>query len=94
MYQNLTHAGRRLLDRRGFLQSGGTGLAGIALASLLADEQLLASEPPIRPKFEKDWFVSWHVFESATMLNVQPYALTAQEAVPFMPRGLPSMLFL
>ncbi len=33
----LSHAGRRLLDRRNFLAHAGTGLGGIALASLLAD---------------------------------------------------------
>jgi hypothetical protein len=36
MHHDLSHAGRRMLDRRGFLQQGGTGLGGIALASLLA----------------------------------------------------------
>jgi hypothetical protein len=34
----LSHAGRRLLNRRDFLAHAGTGLGGIALASLLADE--------------------------------------------------------
>ena len=32
----LSHAGRHLLNRRDFLRWGGTGLGGIALASLLA----------------------------------------------------------
>ncbi len=46
----LSHPGRRLLDRRGFLGCAGTGLGGIALASLLAGERLLASDKsPIRP---------------------------------------------
>ena len=34
---DLSHAGRRLLDRRNFLQLSGTGLGGIALATLLAE---------------------------------------------------------
>ena len=38
MDQPLSHAGRHLLDRRQFLQHGGTGLGGIALAALLAEE--------------------------------------------------------
>ena len=46
----LTPAGRRLLDRRGFLDFAGTGLGGIALASLLAGDGLLAAEKsPLRP---------------------------------------------
>jgi len=44
-------AGRTLLDRRRFLAGAATGLAGIALASLLADDQLLAAEP-IRPRID------------------------------------------
>ncbi len=41
----LSHAGRHLLNRRAFLQHGGTGLGAIALASLLhADEKT-----PLRP---------------------------------------------
>jgi hypothetical protein len=50
---DLSHAGRRLLDRRGFLAHAGTGLAGVALTSLLAEQQLLAAEPSaplIRPE--------------------------------------------
>jgi hypothetical protein len=48
----LSHAGRWLLNRRDFLRFGGTGLSGIALLSLLAEQRLLAaSKPPIRP----DW---------------------------------------
>ncbi|MEO5803367.1 MAG: twin-arginine translocation signal domain-containing protein, partial [Verrucomicrobiota bacterium] len=31
----LSHAGRRLLNRRSFLQFAGTGLGGIALTTLL-----------------------------------------------------------
>ena len=50
----LSEAGRGLLNRRRFLEHSGTGLGGIALASLLADGGLLAAEkeedrPPIRP---------------------------------------------
>ena len=44
-------AGRKLLDRRRFLDGAATGLAGIALASLLADDRLLATEP-IRPRID------------------------------------------
>src|SRR5438552_1474163 len=43
---DLTHAGRRLLDRRDFLAHAGFGLAGVALTSLLADQGLLAAEQP------------------------------------------------
>ncbi|MEI6232388.1 MAG: DUF1501 domain-containing protein [Planctomycetota bacterium] len=42
-------AGRDLLNRRGFLRYAGTGLGGIALASLLDQQRLLAAETPIRP---------------------------------------------
>jgi hypothetical protein len=49
----LSHAGRRLLDRRCFLGHAGTGLGGIALAGLLAQQGLLASDKtPIRPRIE------------------------------------------
>src|SRR5262245_26998074 len=43
-------AGRHLLDRRHFLGHAGTGLGAIALASLLAEQGLLADGGPIRPK--------------------------------------------
>lgn len=47
----LSPTGRRLLDRRGFLQHAGAGLGGIALAALLAEEGLLADDrSPIRPR--------------------------------------------
>ena len=46
----LSSAGRRLLDRRAFLQFAGHGLGGIALASLLAEQRLLANDSPIRPQ--------------------------------------------
>src|SRR5882762_7377080 len=53
----LSNAGRRLLDRRAFLQFAGTGLGGIALATLLSEQGLLASEKdrsPIRPTIRPD----------------------------------------
>ena len=48
----LTNAGRWMLDRRNFLRWGGTGLSSIALAALLRDQRLLASESPILPKID------------------------------------------
>jgi hypothetical protein len=46
----LSHAGRHLLSRRDFLRWGGTGLGGIALATLLGEQQLLAADrSSIRP---------------------------------------------
>ncbi len=39
----LSHAGRWLLDRRSFLRYAGTGLGGLALTSLLAEEGLLGA---------------------------------------------------
>lgn len=47
----LSHAGRALLNRRDFLRWGGTGLSGIALASLLSDQRLLGGTP-IRPQVD------------------------------------------
>jgi hypothetical protein len=50
MNDPLSHAGRHLLSRRDFLRWGGTGLGGIALATLLGEQRLLAeSHSPIRP---------------------------------------------
>jgi len=49
----LSHAGRLLLDRRSFLRDAGTGLGGIALLSLLADQRLLAKEP-LRPQWRPE----------------------------------------
>lgn len=47
---SLSHAGRWLMDRRAFLRLGGTGLGGVALAALLAEQGLLAEvKNPIRP---------------------------------------------
>lgn len=48
----LSHAGRHLLDRRSFLQWGGTGLGGIALSVLLEQQRLLAAGTPIRPQID------------------------------------------
>jgi hypothetical protein len=50
----LLPAGRRLLDRRGFLSHAGGGLSAVALASLLAQEGLLPSSQaaPIRPPID------------------------------------------
>lgn len=48
----LSNAGRWLLNRRDFLRYGGTGLGGIALLSLLAEQHLLAADKsPIRPQW-------------------------------------------
>jgi hypothetical protein len=53
-YQKLlSHAGRRLLDRRSFLESAGTGLGGVALASLLSKRGFAgADRSPIRPAID------------------------------------------
>lgn len=53
MNHDLSHAGRQLLSRRDFLRWGGTGLGGIALATLLAEQRLMAADrSPIRPIFD------------------------------------------
>jgi len=49
----LSNAGRWLLNRRDFLRFGGTGLSGIALLSLFADQKLLGGEP-LRPKWSPE----------------------------------------
>lgn len=51
MTPSVSTSGLRLLDRRGFLGHSASGLGGIALASLLAEEDLLAAEP-IRPAID------------------------------------------
>ena len=51
MHQPLSRPGLELLNRRGFLTQTATGLGGIALASLLA-EQAFAAEKPIRPEID------------------------------------------
>jgi len=49
----LSPTGLSLLNRRRFLQSAGSGLGGIALASLLNDDRLLAAEKePLRPTID------------------------------------------
>ena len=52
----LSSAGRRLLDRRRFLARAGSGLTGIALASMLARDGLLGAERsvPLRPSIRPD----------------------------------------
>jgi hypothetical protein len=48
----LSNAGRWLLDRREFLRTGGTGLSGLALLALMAQEQARDDDPkPIRPEW-------------------------------------------
>ena len=47
-FTNLSAAGRSLLDRRSFLGHLGSGLAGVALQKLLADDG------PIRPSIRSD----------------------------------------
>jgi hypothetical protein len=55
MVHPVSHAGRLLLDRRRFLNHAATGLGGIALASLLAEQGLLAEErSPIRPRIRPE----------------------------------------
>jgi len=51
----LANAGRWLLNRRDFLRLGGTGLGGIALTALLAEQRLLANDKtPIRPAWSPE----------------------------------------
>jgi hypothetical protein len=55
--RDLSIVGRNFLNRRSFLQHAGTGLGGIALASLLGGEGKLGSAfgaplPPIRPQVD------------------------------------------
>src|SRR5262249_36400471 len=49
----MSHFGIELLNRRRFLAHAGTGLGGIALTSLLADQRLLA-DTPVRPKIRPE----------------------------------------
>lgn len=50
----LTHSGRRLLDRRAFLEHAAGGLSGVALAALLSRDGALAAEEtgPLRPAID------------------------------------------
>ncbi len=50
----LSNAGRWMLNRRNFLLHGGTGLSGVALATLLSEQGLLAAKSPIRPDWSAD----------------------------------------
>lgn len=50
----LSPTGLELLDRRGFLTQSATGLAGIALASLLNDSRLLSAESGSSPSISPD----------------------------------------
>ncbi|MCA9174950.1 MAG: DUF1501 domain-containing protein [Planctomycetales bacterium] len=51
--EQLTLQGRRLLDRRGFLGTAGLSATGLALASLLDGDGLLANDgEPIRPRID------------------------------------------
>ena len=49
---SLSNAGRWMLDRRSFLQWGGTGLSAVALAALLQEQKSLGAEPAIRPQID------------------------------------------
>lgn len=49
----LSNAGRWMLNRREFLRWGGTGLSGLALSALLAEQRGLGAEKlPIRPEID------------------------------------------
>ncbi|QEL19520.1 DUF1501 domain-containing protein [Limnoglobus roseus] len=51
----LSPTGRLMLDRRHFLAHAGSGLGGIALAALLAEQNLLANDArPLRPEVKPD----------------------------------------
>lgn len=59
--ENLSLQGRHLLNRRGFLGTAGLSTSGLALASLLNADNLLADDPsefsgktPIRPDIDSD----------------------------------------
>src|SRR5262245_10717674 len=51
----LSNAGRWMLNRLDFLRYSGTGLSGIALLSLLTEQNLLAADKsPIRPQWSPE----------------------------------------
>jgi hypothetical protein len=55
MHEPLSNAGRWLLNRRDFLRFGGTGLSGIALTALLAEQKLIgADHSPIKPQWSPE----------------------------------------
>ncbi len=55
MDSTLSNAGRWLLNRRDFLRYGGTGLGGVALAALLAEQRALgADRSPSRPQWSPE----------------------------------------
>src|SRR5262245_55105108 len=49
----ISNAGRWMLNRRDFLRFGGTGLSGVALSALLAEQKILGKEP-IRPTWSPE----------------------------------------
>lgn len=49
---SLTHAGRLLLSRRHFFGQTGSALSAVALTQLLTQQQLLASDPAVRPRID------------------------------------------
>ncbi len=52
---SISSCGSSLLNRRGFLRDASTGLGGIALAALLAEQGLLANDKgPLRPDIKPD----------------------------------------
>jgi len=53
--EGISNAGRWLLNRRDFLRHGGTGLGGIALSCLLAEQKLIgADKSPVRPAWSPE----------------------------------------
>lgn len=55
MNEGISNAGRWMLNRRDFLRHGGTGLSGIALLTLLAEQKLLGSDKtPQRPEWSPE----------------------------------------
>jgi hypothetical protein len=52
--RTLSNAGRWMLNRRDFLRHGGTGLSGVALLLLLAEQKLLAAKEPWHPQWSSE----------------------------------------